>query len=329
MKKKRLKRKLLALGVLCNVCAFVLVGCSGAALVVNNDPIGGAQFSREVDRRIGIINEKTPKELLGKRGAKLKAETKRQVATDLVKARLMEEQARKLGVTVQPGEVDERIEQERSVKGFDRYMRELKEQRLSEEEYRESLQAKMLVEQLGNKVTADVAANADEAESFYLTHKGLFSHSLMVHLAHILLETEGQAKMVAEEAQRVGDLAKLAKSLSRDLATRDNGGDLGWIEQGTADPAIEEAAFSLAPGQVSGVVKASDGYHVLKVLERREAFTPPFSEVKDEAVSTLLNRKKEEKFSDWLRTIYANADVTVNGGIGRWDPRLGIVVESR
>jgi foldase protein PrsA len=329
MKQSRLKGTLLALAFLCNFCVYVLAGCSGGALVVNGEPIGGAQLSREVGRRIEIIKEKNPKELEGKRGAKLEAETKRQVATDLIKAKLMEEQARKLGVTVQPGEVDSRIEQERSAKGYDRYMQELKSQRLSEEKYRESLEAKMLVEQLGSRITADVTANENEAESFYLTHKGLFSHSLMVHVAHVLLETEGQAKMVAEEAQREGDLAKLAKALSQDLATRDNGGDLGWIEQGTADPAIEEAAFSLAPGQVSGVVKASDGYHVLKVLERREAYTPPFSEVKDKAISMLLNKKKEEKFSDWLRTVYANADVIVNGGIGKWDPRLGMVVENR
>jgi foldase protein PrsA len=329
MKKSRLKGTLLALAVLGNVCVLVLAGCSGAALVVNDKSIGGAQFSREVDRRIEIIKEKNPKELEGKRGAKLKAETDRQVATELIKAKLMEEQAQKLGVTVQPGEVDRRMEQERTTKGYDRYMQELRSQRLTEEEYRKSLETKMLVEQLGDKITANVTANADEAESFYLTHKQLFSHSLMVHVAHILLETEGQARMVAEQARGESDFARLAKSLSQDLATRDNGGDLGWIEQGTADPAIEQAAFSLVPGQVSGVVKAGDGYHVLKVLERREAYTPPFSDVKDQAISMLMNKKKEEKFSDWLRTIYANADVIVNGGIGKWDPRLGMVVENR
>jgi foldase protein PrsA len=326
-KESRIRGMLLALAVTCVAFILVLEGCSNSAFVVNGTSIGYGQFSKEVARRIEIIKEKNPKELEGKRGDRLKKETERQVATDLIRADLMEEQARKLGVTVPPGEVDRRIEEERAAKGYDRYMRELKSQRLSEEEYRKSIEANVLVEQLGNNITEDVTANADEAESFYLTHKDLFSHSLMVHVAHILLETEGQASMVAEEAKRENDFGRLAKSLSKDQATRDNGGDLGWIEQGTADPAIEQAAFSLAPGQVSGVVKASDGYHVLKVLERREAYTPPFSEVKDSAINMLLNRKKEEKFSDWLRTIYANADVRINVGIGSWDPRLGTVVE--
>jgi len=327
MKKSGIKETLLVLACVCIVSAFMLAGCSSPAFVVNGMPVGQEQFSKEVERRIEIIRKKNPGELKGKRGDKLKRETERQVATDLVKAKLMEEQARKLGATVQPGEVDRRIEEERAAKGYDRYMQELGSQRLSEEEYRKSLEAKVLVEQLGSMITADVTANADEAESFYLTHKELFSHSRMVHVAHILLETEGQARMVAEEAKRESDFARLAKSLSRDQATRDNGGDLGWIEQGTMDPAVEQAAFSLATGQVSGAVKASDGYHVLKVLERREAYTPPFSEVKDKAINMLLNRKKEEKFSDWLRTVYANADIKVNVGTESWDPRLGMVVE--
>src|SRR5450756_2432549 len=82
-------------------------------------------------------------------------------------------------------DVYKRQEEERAAKGYDRYMQELGSQRLSEEEYRKSLEAKVLVEQLGNMITADVTANADEAESFYLTHKELFSHSRMVHVAHI------------------------------------------------------------------------------------------------------------------------------------------------
>ena len=326
-RKPRIKGTLLVLAIVFGAFILVLEGCSDSAFVVNGRPIGYGRFSKEVDRRIEIIEEKNPKELEGKRGDKLKKETDRQVATEFIRAELMEEQALKLGVTVPPGGVDRRIEEERTEKGYDRYVRELKSQRLSEEEYRKSLEAEILVEQLGNKITEDVTASADEAESFYLTHKELFSHSLMVHVAHILLETEGQAGMVAEEAKRESDFGRLAESLSKDQATRDNGGDLGWIEQGTADPAIEQAAFSLEPGRVSGVVKASDGYHVLKILERREAYTPPFSEVKDSAINTLLNRKKEEKFSDWLRTVYANADVRMNVGIGGWDPRLGTVVE--
>ncbi len=149
----------------------------------------------------------------------------------------------------------------------------------------------------------------------------------MAHLAHILLDNEGQAEMVWSELKNGGDFETLATQVSSDEATRNNGGDMGWIEPGTIDPSIEQVAFGLSSGQTSGVIKASDGFHIVRVLERREAYTPPFDEVRGQATETLLNRKREEKFSDWLRTVYANARVEMPSRIGHWDPRLGMVVE--
>jgi hypothetical protein len=43
-------------------------------------------------------------------------------------------------------------------------------------------------------------------------------------------------------------------------------------------------------------------------------------------MKVLLSRRKDETFSDWLRTVYANAEVKADG-VGQWDPRLGMVVE--
>ena len=311
--------------------ALVLVaGCTGSTvLTVNGERISRGEFNREVERRLAIIRKKNPGELEGSKGGKLKKETERQVATETIKSTLMEQQAKKLGVAPPAEEVERRLEAERTRQGAARFEGQLAEQGLSEDEYRHRLADQALVEVLGNDVSADMTATEDEAETFYLSNKGLFSRSPMIHVAHILLDSEGQARIVEGELKKGADFATLAKSLSRDYGSVKNGGDLGWVEKGTMDPDFESAAFALGSGQVSGVVKASDGYHVIKVLERREAYTPPFAEVKNDATTALLNRKKEEKFQDWLRTVYANAEVKVDAGLGRWDPRLGMVAGVR
>jgi foldase protein PrsA len=303
-----------------------LAGCSDSIFMVNGKGISRTRFEMEVNRRLAVVRSKNPKELAGSRGGKVKAGTERDVATEMIRRALMEQQAVKLGVALKADAVSQRIESERQKVGADKFEADLKKQGLTTADYEYKVAGEMLVDALGAKAAADVAVTKDDAESFYLTHKDLFTRSLMVHLAHILLDTQGQAQMVADEAKKsADDFTRLAKELSRDHATKVNGGDLGWIERGTMDPAFEQAAFSMKAGQVSGVVKASDGYHIIRVIERREASTPPFSEVWRDAMKMVESRRKEEAFSDWLRTVYANAKVDADG-VGKWDPRIGMVV---
>lgn len=310
-------------------CLLAPCGCSGqAALVVDGRQVSTRTFNAEVQRRLSVIEKKNPRELEGESGRRLEGETKRQVATEMVKAELMVEQALKLGVEVKSTEVAAKLEQQQSKKGADQFARDLKAQGLTQDEYVKTLERQVLVDDLGGHVTEGVTVTTDEAESYFLTHKEQFSKPAAAHLAHILLESEVQAEVVADEIRRGVDFSTMAKNLSKDEATRKNGGDMGWIEQGSMEPGFEQVAFSLQPGQTSGVVKTSDGYQVIKVLERREAYSPGFNEVKGEVIKAVEANKKEEKFADWLRTVYANAKVEVLApGVGKWDPRLGMVVE--
>jgi peptidyl-prolyl cis-trans isomerase D len=65
------------------------------------------------------------------------------------------------------------------------------------------------------------------------------------------------------------DFEEIAAEYSDDDATASHGGDVGWIKRGQAAAAIDSAVFSLAPGQVSGIVRTPTSLHVIKVEERR------------------------------------------------------------
>lgn len=315
-----------ALFLLCLTLALGLLsaGCSGG-LSVNGVAVSRSGLKAEVERRLSVIRKKRPAEMKGARGERLKAETERQVATELLRAELMRQQAEKLGVKLPPDEVNRKLDSERARLGEDRFRKDLADQGLGEYEYRQKLEERALVDAIGAEVTKNIVATPEEAESYYLTHRDRFSRSLMVRAAHVLLDSRGQAEMIAEEAKRGRDFSELAMTFSRDDASRPLGGDLGWIEQGTREPALEAVAFSMSPGQVSGAVKASDGFHVIKVLDRREGSAPSFEEIRGRAIEMVTGNKKDEAFSDWLRSAYANAKVDT-GGIGEWDPRLGVVV---
>jgi foldase protein PrsA len=305
--------------------SMLSAGCADYVFTVNEKGIPRREFTNELNRRLAVVRATNPKELAGSRGVKLKADTARQLATEMIRRALMEDQAAKLGLTLAVDAVKKKVEDEKRKVGADKFEKDLKKQGLTEADYEELVRAELLVDAIGGKVGSTVKVSRDDALSFYLTHKELFGRSLMIHAAHIVTDTQGEAELALDEAKK-GDFAKVAQQISKDVKTRAAGGDMGWLEKGSMDPDFEKAAFGLKSGQVSGVVKTAEGYQVIKVLERREASIPTFEECWQEAVKLAESRRKEDTFSDWLRTVYANARVDA-GGVGVWDPRLGMVVE--
>ncbi|MBI4521334.1 MAG: peptidylprolyl isomerase [Gemmatimonadetes bacterium] len=73
------------------------------------------------------------------------------------------------------------------------------------------------------------------------------------------------AQEVLDQVRAGEDFAALARRYSEDPGSRAQGGDLGWFQRGRMVPAFEEAAFSLRPGEVSGVIETPFGFHILKL----------------------------------------------------------------
>ncbi len=113
-----------------------------------------------------------------------------------------------------------------------------------------------------------------------------------VHARHILMDDETKAKetLALIKAGNL-DFAAAAKQLSTDTGTKDNGGDLGWFPKGLMDPAFEEAAFKLEPGQISDVVTSSFGYQIIKVEEK---------DPNRAVAANILAYQKSAAFSQWL-----------------------------
>ncbi len=92
-----------------------------------------------------------------------------------------------------------------------------------------------------------------------------------VHARHILVATSDQAEQLRQQISDGADFATLAVENSIDLSTRPAGGDLGWFPPGyLTSPEIEQAAFSLQPGEVSPVIETKLGFDIIEVLERGE-----------------------------------------------------------
>jgi len=115
----------------------------------------------------------------------------------------------------------------------------------------------------------------------------------------VLIEAEvARARAKEEEAQtllaelRASDdrLALLAENFSEDWTSKDQGGDMDWFPRGEMTLEVEEAAFSLAVGEVSEPISNTVGYHIIEVLGHEER----------ELSSDILEQRKTQAFEDWL-----------------------------
>jgi peptidyl-prolyl cis-trans isomerase C len=144
------------------------------------------------------------------------------------------------------------------------------------------------------------AATTDDAmKKVYEEASKQISGEQEVRARHILVETEDEAKAVADELKKGADFAELAKKKSKDPGASD-GGDLGFFTKEQMVPEFSAAAFALEPGKISDPVKSQFGWHVIKVEEKRNRKPPDFDQVKGQ-IETYVTRKAQAEYVGKLR----------------------------
>ncbi|MBU3586710.1 peptidylprolyl isomerase [Polynucleobacter sp. 31A-FELB] len=136
---------------------------------------------------------------------------------------------------------------------------------------------------------------------------------------HILLRS--RAGLTDQDAERrlagyrdqvrakTADFSELAKKYSEDGSAA-NGGDLGWMGPGDLVPEFDQAMNRLQIGEVSNPVKSEFGWHLIQVLERREAQLT-VEKQRQFARAAIRERKFEQAYQDWLRELRDTATVKI------------------
>jgi len=144
------------------------------------------------------------------------------------------------------------------------------------------------------------AATTEEAmKKVYEEASKQITGEMEVRARHILVETEDEAKAIAEELKKGADFAELAKKKSKDPGASD-GGDLGFFTKEQMVPEFSAVAFALEPGKISDPVKSQFGWHVIKVEEKRARKAPDFEQVKAQ-IETYVTRKAQAEYVAKLR----------------------------
>ncbi len=166
---------------------------------------------------------------------------------------------------------------------------------------------------------AAVPVSDEGIKAYYETHTMDFETPEKIRLRQILFAVPTDADDAARSAVRAkaegvraeaaggADFAQLAGTHSADLLSKDAGGDLGWVERGKLESALEDAAFALPAGQVSEILESARGFHVLKVEEKQAVGTRPLEEVREQIVRTLREVGADQAARDALTADLARA----------------------
>ena len=108
---------------------------------------------------------------------------------------------------------------------------------------------------------------------------------------------------------KTADFGELAKKYSEDGSAA-NGGNLGWMGPGDLVPEFEQAMNRLQIGEISNPVKTEFGWHLIQVLERREAQLT-VEKQREFARAAIHEKKFEQAYQDWIRQLRDTATVKI------------------
>lgn len=183
---------------------------------------------------------------------------------------------------------------------------------ITADELRARLAERLAIERLfADQVMARVAVTDDEIAEWLEAHREELVRPEQVRASQIVVKTESEAQEILARLKKGESFEELAgaHSLSPDGK---NGGDLGFFARGEMPPPFDEVCFSLYPGQLSDVVSSSYGFHVFRLLERRNAQAPSIERQRLEAERRLRREKEAAAWQAYLTRLHEAARIDID-----------------
>jgi foldase protein PrsA len=217
--------------------------------------------------------------------AALKQKYGKQVLNDLINREVVFQEAKRLGITIDPKRIDEEMAkiQESYGTGTDNeFQAALRQQAgTSVEALRQEITYQLLLQELATK---DVSVSDEELLAYYNNHQDQYARPMQARVWQIVVASLAEAKQVHRELKNGANFNTLAKERSIDTLTAANGGDMGWVS--LDDPhladTLKETIASLGLNEDSNPVPVQGQFAILRVIDRKEAKQLSFDEVKEQ-----------------------------------------------
>ena len=207
----------------------------------------------------------------------------KQVLERLITQRALLQQAKEDGVKIDDGQVEraiQRIATENKL-STEEFRKVLAQENIPYAKYRDDIRNEMVIQRLREReVDSKIQVSDAEVDQYLATLKAQNAGETEYRIAHILVTVPEQAtaeqienrRQRAEEALRSirsgADFAQIAAAFS-DATDALQGGNLGWRSGARLPTVFADTVRVQKVGTVSGVLRSAAGFHIVKLLEKR------------------------------------------------------------
>ncbi len=314
---------------------------------VNGQIITRSEFQRSKDQLRDDVKQQD-----AANADTLYGEREKDVLRDLVDQQLLLEKGKDLGITGDT-ELIKRLDQMRKEMKLET-MEELEKaatsQGISYEDFKQNMRNQIITQKvIGEEVGSHLSITKEEQQQFYDEHKNEMEQPESIRLSEILIAPQKPApdKSAAgkpapastpdasaaggenPKSQDAGEAAKAADVLKQiragasfeDVAKKYSdgpsaaqGGDLGAFKRGTLAKELEDKTFAMKSGDVTDVIRAKQGYVILKVTGHQMAGIPPMKDVEPKIQDALYYQKLQPALRAYLTKLREDAYIDYREG---------------
>ena len=277
--------------------------------VVNDDVL----TKYELDSTVELILKRNEQNIRPEDREKIAAEARKALLDRMIEDLLLRQEARRLGIAVREEELTATIQEALAKRNLsiDNLQEALIRDGMNYEKYREATRSDMIKARiLQREIRPRVSVTNEEIGAFYQEHRDEYEGKLRVRLLMIAIPVPAESDEATQAAQRAKAEAILKRirageyfeALANENSTgpQRTGGDIGYVEKGSMNPIIEEVAFNLKPGEVSGVIETPQGFYIVKALDKRGGGSLSLKATRAEIEERLYAEKMEKKYTEWL-----------------------------
>jgi peptidyl-prolyl cis-trans isomerase C len=244
------------------------------------------------------------------------------ILESLIDAEVLYQQSQKQGIKVDDQALNERINQiKKRFPDETAYKKAMERMHVSEKEFRAEIQRALAIRQLlDTNVRQKITITEEEGKKYYSNNLNLFKRPEQVKASQIWIKVPPDAdeskkiqarkkiELVQKKIIKGEDFGKLAKAYSEGPNAQREG-ELGFFRRGQMAKPIEDAAFALNIGKVSGIIETRFGYHLIKVTGKKPAGIIPYKEVRPMIEQHLKKEKEKTEIQGYIENLKKSAKI--------------------